>query len=74
MYNESTFLTDVKEFNELRKENSRYANALARYKKKTIKDFKDDYKSKGLKGKGVLIDDLHNNHSGFYSAFYRLIS
>jgi hypothetical protein len=53
MYNESTFLTDVKEFNELRKENSRYANALARYKKKTIKDFKDDYKSKGLKGKGV---------------------
>ena len=53
MYDKSLILSTIKEFNQLRRVNQRYSDALLQYQHKTIIQFIYDYNTKGLKGKAV---------------------
>lgn len=53
MYDLSTILCSIKEFNQLRRESQRYSSSLSRYTHFTVAQFILEYNTNGLKGKPV---------------------
>ena len=53
MYDHSTILSTIKEFNQLRRESQRYSSSLSRYTYYTVAQFILEYNTNGLKGKAV---------------------
>lgn len=53
MYDYSTILSSVKEFNQLRRVSQRYSSSLSKYTHFTIAQFIIEYNTNGLKGKAV---------------------
>lgn len=53
MYDHSTILSSIKEFNQLRRESQRFSSSLSRYTHFTVDQFILEYNTNGLKGKAV---------------------
>ena len=53
MYDISTILKNIKEYNQLRSVNKRYSASLFRYRFHTIGQFIYEYNTNGLRGKPV---------------------